>query len=74
MNETTGELNRVWTDNRANSKSYSLQTNLIGKFSTGSIQHTLLVGVELDRETQDNANFEDFAPSINLTFQVMWKS
>lgn len=66
LDETTGELSRVWTDNRVNTKSYSLQTNLIGKFSTGSIKHTLLVGVDLNRETQDNANFEDFAPSINI--------
>ena len=38
-------------DDQSIDESYTLQTDLIGKFNTGSIAHQLLFGVELDRQT-----------------------
>ena len=48
FNERTGILNRVFAAREYQVDDYSLQTNIIGKFSTGSIKHTLLVEVDLN--------------------------
>lgn len=42
-------------------KSYAVQTNLVSKFATGSIQHTLVSGVDLNRTTDDTIAGFDFA-------------
>jgi iron complex outermembrane recepter protein len=39
---------------------YSLTTNLVGKFSTGSIKHQLLVGVDLGRFVTRTPKYIDF--------------
>ncbi|MEH2286593.1 TonB-dependent siderophore receptor [Nostoc sp.] len=67
LDETTGNLTRSWSDNNGNNQSYGLQTNLIGKFATGSVKHTLLFGVDLNRDINDLDNyFGSGAPSINI--------
>ncbi|MEH2242022.1 MAG: TonB-dependent siderophore receptor [Nostoc sp.] len=68
LDETTGNLSRSWSDNSGNNQSYGLQTNLIGKFATGSVKHTLLFGVDLNRDINDLHNYFAFggAPSINI--------
>jgi iron complex outermembrane receptor protein len=51
------------------SKDYSLQTNIVGKFATGPVKHTLLFGVDLNRNNSSTlikANFSKLAP---LMFQ-----
>jgi iron complex outermembrane receptor protein len=45
----TGVLARTWRSNDDYAENYALQTNIVGNFSTGSIDHTLLFGVDLDR-------------------------
>ncbi len=45
---TTGILTRLFADQENTTKDYSLQTNVVGKLTTGSIKHTLLVGVDLN--------------------------
>ncbi|WP_138503472.1 TonB-dependent receptor [Nostoc sp. PA-18-2419] len=66
LNEQTGELSRNWADIPVNFKNYLLQNDLIGKFSTGRVKHTLLFGVDLERTT-NNINYHvDAAPSINI--------
>ncbi|WP_143288226.1 TonB-dependent siderophore receptor, partial [Calothrix rhizosoleniae] len=62
FNETTGDINRLYLQNRQTAKNLELQTNVVGKFSTGSLKHTLLAGVDLVR--RDAATFRriDFSP------------
>jgi iron complex outermembrane recepter protein len=52
LNETTGILSRNFRSNDDYNETYTLQTDLVGKFATGSINHTLLFGVDLARNTQ----------------------
>ena len=69
LDEETGILTRSLTDNGSLTQTYALQTNVVGKFATGSIEHTLLFGVDLFRETLDAFNFgtEDGSfSSINI--------
>jgi iron complex outermembrane receptor protein len=47
LDETTGNLSRQFSRNEQQIRNYELQTDLIGKFATGPIQHTLLFGVDL---------------------------
>ncbi|MEM9803914.1 MAG: TonB-dependent siderophore receptor [Cyanobacteria bacterium P01_D01_bin.56] len=49
-------------DDRA--RNYTLQTNLIGKFDTGSVKHTLLFGVDLNRTDDFNLTRFDFANPV----------
>jgi iron complex outermembrane recepter protein len=43
------EVTRFYADQDGEANSYSLYTNIIGKFSTGSIKHTLTAGIDLNR-------------------------
>lgn len=49
FSEDTGILARTWRSNDDYAENYALQTNIVGNFSMGSIDHTLLFGVDLDR-------------------------
>ncbi|HBB30628.1 MAG TPA: TonB-dependent siderophore receptor [Cyanobacteria bacterium UBA8803] len=68
LNESTGELTRSWADQEYTDRNYSFQTNLVGKVATGSVEHTLLFGVDLFRGTQDLDNWRQFdnVPSQNI--------
>lgn len=68
LDEETGILSRWWSDNRSESERYTAQANVVGQIQTGSIEHTLLFGVDFLRLTEDFDNFFDFtnAPSINI--------
>ncbi|PSB68256.1 TonB-dependent siderophore receptor [filamentous cyanobacterium CCP1] len=69
LNEETGELTRSdWSDNQSTFWNYSIQSSLQGEFSTGSIDHTLLVGVDLFRvtDTFDNRSSLEPPPPINI--------
>ena len=76
FDESTGILNRSFSDNERSDRTYALQTNVVGEFATGSVEHTLLFGVDLFRETQDIDNRfstepddpeeRGGAPSINI--------
>jgi iron complex outermembrane recepter protein len=67
LDETTGELSRLRYFSERQDNAYSSQTNLIGKFSTGKIKHTLLLGFEYTKLTE-NGTFGDFEAydSINI--------
>ncbi|WP_088241456.1 TonB-dependent receptor [Calothrix rhizosoleniae] len=54
FNEGTGTLFRSFIFLDQPSSTYELQTNLVGDFTTGSIKHKLLVGVDLKRREQLN--------------------
>ncbi|MEM9447859.1 MAG: TonB-dependent siderophore receptor, partial [Cyanobacteria bacterium P01_E01_bin.6] len=62
LDETTGILNRGFADQENNDKTYALYTNVQGEFSTGPIEHTLLIGVDLTRVETDNEILFSFNP------------
>ena len=49
LDESTGVLNRLFANDSEKIDTYSLYTNVQGKFNTGPIDHTLLLGVDLFR-------------------------
>ncbi|NEQ88286.1 MAG: TonB-dependent receptor plug domain-containing protein, partial [Moorea sp. SIO2I5] len=55
IDEVTGTLFRTFIKLDQQSDAFDLQTNVVGEFSTGSIDHTLLFGVDLSRN--ENSNF-----------------
>jgi len=57
-------LNRGYTTGTSSTDTQIFTTDLVGNFSTGSIEHKLLVGVELFRENQFKNRFDigDIAP------------
>jgi iron complex outermembrane recepter protein len=77
LDETTGELSRAYFDNANEYKIFSMQTDLISNFKTGSVSHQLLVGFDLQRNTIegffatptdafDDTFVDRFTPSINI--------
>ncbi|TVP63631.1 MAG: TonB-dependent receptor [Nodularia sp. (in: Bacteria)] len=66
LNETTGELSREFDAFNEASRNYELQTDLVGNFATGSIQHTLLFGVDLSWLNREGGGSYEPAPSINI--------
>lgn len=77
LDETTGELLRDYFDNANEFKIYAMQTELTSKFNTGSVEHQLLFGFDLQRSTLEgffktpsdafDSTIENrFTPSINI--------
>jgi len=64
FDEETGNILRAFQTRDLDFQTYSLQTNVVGEFTTGAIAHTLLFGVDLSRQT-DNF-FAQFAPPSPL--------
>ncbi|NEQ34563.1 MAG: TonB-dependent siderophore receptor, partial [Leptolyngbya sp. SIO4C5] len=48
VDETTGDVTLFVADREYHSDDYSVQTNVVGEFNTGSVEHTLLAGVDLN--------------------------
>lgn len=67
LDEETGELSRLSYFSERRDNAYSVQTNVVGNFSTGSIKHKLLFGFDYTKNTEDGT-FGDFEPypSINI--------
>ena len=55
FDQDTGSMTRFWAQQPQDSESFTLQTNVMGEFVTGSIEHTLLVGIDFNY-TKDNFN------------------
>jgi len=51
--QDSGQLDRRFRANDDLRRSYELQTNLTGEFTTGSVAHTLLAGVDVNWQRQD---------------------
>lgn len=69
VDEETGELTRNFRSNDDYRETYSLQTDLVGEFVTGSIEHTLLFGFDFARQKSDGSQRrlpEGLTPSINI--------
>ncbi|MEA5574047.1 TonB-dependent siderophore receptor [Calothrix sp. UHCC 0171] len=67
LDEETGDLSRLSYFSERRDNAYSLQTDVVGKFSTGAIKHQLLFGFDYNKVTEDGT-FGDFEPysSINI--------
>jgi iron complex outermembrane receptor protein len=61
LNERTGVLNRVFAEQEVTNQTLALQTNAVGKFATGPLDHTLLLGIDLARYTLQNDSFTNFS-------------
>lgn len=67
LDEETGILEREFRIVDGNRESYALQTELLGKFATGSVEHQTLVGVDLSRITAAETGFRERpAAPINI--------
>ncbi len=69
LDEATGDLSRNFRSNDDYNEIYSLQTDVVGKFETGSIKHTLLFGVDLSRQTSEGSQRRlpgGLTPPINI--------
>ncbi len=70
FNEETGDLAIYQIRLEQPISNLEIQTNVVGEFNTGDIEHTLLVGVDLfrvwDRGTETRASF----PPITETFNI----
>lgn len=51
--DETATLTRLFADQESEARNYTLQTNLVGKLNTGSIKHTFLLGVDLNRSERN---------------------
>jgi iron complex outermembrane recepter protein len=69
LDETTGILTRNFRSNDDRSEVYSLQTDLLGNFFTGSVEHNLLVGLDLRRQTSGGTQRRlpgELTPSLDI--------
>lgn len=67
FDEETGILNRNYGRQKIPSTNLSLQTDVVGKFATGSIEHTLLFGVDLNwANTELITNLDFTSLPLNL--------
>ena len=66
LDPVTGTIARTFTSNDNTLETYEAQTDIQGEFSTGSINHTLLAGVDLFFADSDINTTIDFAPPVNL--------
>jgi iron complex outermembrane recepter protein len=66
FNEDTGELQRSIISQDSSFRTFSNNLDVVGSFSTGSIDHRLLVGFEyIQQNAFRNFSFEEY-PSINI--------
>jgi iron complex outermembrane receptor protein len=73
IDEETGEVGRVWNDGIFKQNFYGLQTDLIGKFETGSVKHTLLLGVDMSRAVEDfDGRFDEDNPTFINIFNPIY--
>lgn len=70
LNPITNVLNRSFADQDAFNKVYALQTNTVGKFTTGTAQHTLLAGVDLASNENRLITKNTFPSSPLIPFNI----
>ena len=73
FDETTGFVTRFPSQQKLDTENFSLQTNIVGEFATGSVGHTLLAGVDLNRtEDSEVTGFDFFTPSFLDIFNPVY--
>ena len=48
FDDATATVNRFWASQDGQNENYSLQTNIVGEFATGSVKHTLIFGADIN--------------------------
>ncbi|MEM7761933.1 MAG: TonB-dependent siderophore receptor [Cyanobacteria bacterium P01_A01_bin.40] len=67
FDEDTGIVNRFVGQQDVDIQNYTLQTNVVGEFNTGSVKHTLLFGVDLNRtDDEELTQTTPFSDPITL--------
>ena len=66
LDESNGILTNYFGLQDIDDENYSLQNNLVGEFATGSIKHTVLLGVDLNRSENKEFTGLDFSSPISL--------
>ena len=66
INEVTGDVNRVFLNNDSQINVFDFQTELVGEFTTGPIEHTVLLGFDFLFSDIDRKTTSILAPVINL--------
>jgi iron complex outermembrane receptor protein len=64
FDEETETVDNFWASQEGRDKNYALQTNLVGEFATGAIEHTLLFGVDLSHNNERIFSIGDFVTPI----------
>ncbi|MEM1256807.1 MAG: TonB-dependent siderophore receptor [Cyanobacteria bacterium P01_H01_bin.21] len=73
FDEITGFVTRFPSKQELDTENFSLQTNIVGEFDTGSVSHTLLAGVDLNRtEDSEVTGFDFFNPSFLDIFNPIY--
>ena len=66
LDPATGNVARAFLSNNNQIETFEAQTEIQGEFSTGSINHTLLAGVDLFFADSEINTTTDFATPVNL--------
>lgn len=66
FDESTGIATRFYGAQAQDTSTYALQTNVVGEFATGAINHTLLVGTDLSLSLAQRNTTGDFNTPIPL--------
>ena len=75
LNETTGDLPIAYFTQRFPFEVFDFQTNIVGEFNTGSIEHTVLFGVDLLRDRTRGNNetrLSVFSPFVFNVFDPIY--
>ena len=71
LNESAGILNRLFVAQSTENDTYSLYTNIQGEFSTGPVQHTLLLGLDWTHEDRDViTRFDPVNPALATPINI----
>lgn len=66
LDESTGELTRLFATEPIENEEFSLFTNVRGEFNTGSLEHNLLFGVDLSRAEAKESAGALFEPASTI--------
>ncbi|UBF26362.1 TonB-dependent siderophore receptor [Kovacikia minuta CCNUW1] len=66
FDEETATIGRVFASQDGQNENFSLLTNLLGEFTTGSVKHVLLFGVDLNRSQDRIFSVGDFLTFLPL--------
>ncbi|MEG4574936.1 TonB-dependent siderophore receptor [Microcoleus sp. N3A4] len=75
FDEETGTTDLFWASQDSKDKNYTLQTNIVGDFATGSVQHTLIFGADIAYSDQRVVTVGDFETPIPVNvFNPVYRS
>ncbi|CBN56576.1 TonB-dependent siderophore receptor protein [Kamptonema sp. PCC 6506] len=66
FDDATATVNRFWASQDGQYKNYTLQTNIVGEFATGSVKHTLIFGADIAYSDERFFSVGDFATPLTL--------